>query len=97
MPKYKIKDEKGNVKEISQEEYKKEYTRLLEANRIGIDEKNLLPGQQARPQRNKAAGLIYEPDMSFYDNIKDTTKTEPPKVEPKIKQVKDTTTFYSKL
>ena len=63
MPlKYGLRDANGNVKELNEAEYKKEYTTRVEKNMFytGTDPKGMLQGQQPRVHINKGAGLFVE-------------------------------------
>lgn len=58
--KYGIRDADGNVTGLDQKEYQEKYIQLRDANKISVDESNVLEGQQLRPSQNKGAGLYVE-------------------------------------
>ncbi|MBV5282161.1 MAG: hypothetical protein JZU53_06945 [Paludibacter sp.] len=73
--KYGRRDESGNVTELNEKDYQKEYATLQDANRIAIDD-NLLEGQQHRPSRNKGKGLFVE--ITNEEDAKPATATPKP-------------------
>lgn len=65
MPrKYGLRDKDGNVTLLSEEDYKKEYQKRMDANKIyaGEDPKGMMEGQQPRVRQNKGEGLFVEGD-----------------------------------